>query len=239
MEAVKTMNHGGHHMSRILVTPFVCTLIAATAFPAVVLSAEPYWYMGVSAGQSRIDATSAEIDEGFVIDDSFTASGTALDKTDTGWKAYFGYRFNRIFALEGGYADLGEASFTTTIVNAPPPYNVETPFPIRATATAEGIQLSGALHLPLTDRSSLFAKAGVFRWQADFNEERTLAAGIELVSRTEKETDAVYGVGAELGFTDDLRLRVEFERFMDVGKGIGGREGQDIDYFSAGIVFGF
>jgi hypothetical protein len=65
------------------------------------------------------------------------------------------------------------------------------------------------------------------------------AVRITRVSRSEKEWDAAYGVGAELALTDALRARLEFERFNDVGKGIGGREGADIDYYSAGIVFVF
>lgn len=223
-------------MKRLLVAPLVCSLLAATAFPVAVFAAEPYWYLGASVGQSRIDATTAEIDQAFLIDDGFVASGTTLDKTDTGWKGYLGYRFNRFFALEGGYADLGEATFNTTIIGAPSPY--VTPFPINATATADGVTFAGVLYLPLTERFSFLAKAGMFRWQAEFTE-RIPGTGITRVSRSERETDPAYGAGAELGLTDALRLRVEFERFKDVGKGIGGREGRDIDYYSAGVVLRF
>jgi OOP family OmpA-OmpF porin len=226
-------------MTRLHVAPLVCTLFAATAFPVAAPAAAPYWYLGASTGQSRIDATTGEIDEAFLIDDGFVASGTTLDKTDTGWKAYLGYRFNRIFALEGGYADLGEATFKTTIVSAPASPGLPTPpFPINATATANGVMFSGVLHLPLTAHSSVFAKAGVFGWEAEFTE-RIPGTGITRVKRTERETDAVYGAGAELGLSDALRLRLEFERFEDVGQGIGGREGRDIDFISAGIVLGF
>lgn len=225
------------HPTRFLVTPLVCSFLAAASFPVAVSAAEPYWYLGASVGQSRIDATTGEIDDAFLIDDAFVASGTTLDKTDTGWKAYLGYRFNPFFALEAGYADLGQATFDTTIVDAPPPFDAFVPFPIRATATADGILLSGVLHLPLTERFSLLAKAGAFRWQAEFKE-RVPGFGTR-VSRTERETDAAYGAGVEFGFTEALRARLEFERFKDVGKGIGGREGRDIDYFSAGIVFAF
>src|SRR6185369_15735790 len=119
------------------------------AIPGNASAVESYWYLGTGVGQSRITATPTEIEEGFLIDDAFVASNTTLDKTDTGWKAYLGYRFNRFFALEGGYVDLGEASFNTTIVSAPPPYDTLTPFPLHATATADGAMLSAVLHLPL------------------------------------------------------------------------------------------
>lgn len=223
---------------RFLLAALPRTLLAAAFFPASVMAADSYWYLGANAGQSRIDATSAEIEQGFLVDDGFVATGTSLDKSDTGWKGYLGYRFNRFLALEAGYADLGEATFDTTIVGAPAPLDALTPFPIKATATADGALLSGVLHLPLTDAFSVFAKAGAFRWEAEFTE-RIPGTGITRVSRSEKETDPAYGVGAELRFTEALRVRAELERFKDVGKGIGGREGRDIDFASVGIVFAF
>jgi OmpA-OmpF porin, OOP family len=220
---------------RILIAPLVCSLFAA--FPGNAFAVESYWYLGSGVGQSRITATTTEIEEGFLIDDAFVATGTTLDKTDTGWKAYIGYRFSRFFALEGGYADLGEASFNTTIVSAPPPFDTLTPFPLHATATANGAMLSAVLHLPLAESVSLFVKAGAFRWQAEFTEE--IPGFGTRVNRTEKETDAAYGAGTEFRLTGTVRLRVEYERFKDVGKGIGGREGRDIDYASAGLLFAF
>lgn len=216
----------------------VCSLLAAASSPVVASAAGPSWYLGASIGQSSIEATTGEIEDAFLIDDAFVATGTELDKTDTGWKGYLGYRFNRFFALEAGYADLGKATFNTTIIDAPQPSVPSVPFPIRATATADGIVLSGMLRLPLTGRFTLLAKGGAYRWQAEFTE-RIPGSGITRVKRSDRETDATYGIGAEFGFTAALRARVEFERFKDVGKGIGGREGRDIDYLSAGITFGF
>lgn len=138
----------------ILRASLISFFLAAASLPAAAGAAEAYWYLGASVGQSSIDATSSEIEQGFLVDDGFVATGTSLDDTDTGWKGYLGYRFNRFFALEGGYADLGEAFFNTTIVAAPPPVDLLTPFPIRGTATADGVLLSAVLHLPLGDRSS-------------------------------------------------------------------------------------
>src|SRR5436190_8723791 len=142
---------------RPLAALLACSLVVATTFPGNASAADSYWYLGSAVGQSRITATTTEIEEGFLIDDAFVATNTTLDKTDTGWKGYLGYRFNRFFALEGGYVDLGEASFNTTIVSAPPPLDASTPFPLHATATANGAVLSAVLHLPLGQSVSLFA----------------------------------------------------------------------------------
>jgi opacity protein-like surface antigen len=224
----------------LLVAPLACSSLAAASFLPAVAAAEPNWYLGASVGQSRIDATTGEIDKAFLVDDGFVATNTKLDKTDSGWKGSLGYRFNRFLALEAGYADLGEATFSTTIVDVPPGSTglPSTPFPIKATATADGAVLSAVLHLPLGDYVSVFAKAGAFRWQAEFTE-RISGTGITRVHRSEEQTDPAYGVGADVKLTEAVRARVEFERFKDVGKGIGGREGRDIDFALAGLVFAF
>jgi OOP family OmpA-OmpF porin len=217
--------------------PLVCLFVTGTLLPMTAL-AQSSWYVGGSAGQSRISASSGDVDNGFLLDDAFTASGTTLDKTGTGGKLYGGYRLNRFFAAEGGYADLGKASFNTTIVAAPAGTTPPPPFPIHATATARGVFLSALAHLPLTEDFSIFVKAGAFRSEAKFTEVIP-ATGATRVSRTERRTDANYGIGLQWSFLGGLGARVELERFKNVGRGIGGREGRNVDFASAGLVLRF
>lgn len=212
---------------------FACVLLTIAPFSA----AHADWYLGANVGQSSIDASAGEIEQAFLIDDSFVATGTTLDKTDTGWKGYVGYRFIPWLSLEAAYADLGKATFNTTIVDAPPPFGAFTPFDIVGTATADGPQLSALLHVPLPGPFTAFARAGAFRWEAEFTE-FIPETGTTRVARTEAEIDPMYGVGAQIQFAT-LGARLEWERLESVGEGIGGREGRDIDYFSAGIVFEF
>jgi hypothetical protein len=217
------------------------TLLAVGAMCVAMVpsqDADAGWYLGAGAGQSRIDATTEEIEQAFRIDDAFTATGTTLDKTDTGRKAYLGYRFAGLFAIEGSYADLGNATFHTTIVGAPAPLDALTPFPIQGTATADGIELAALLNIPLPGRFSLLAKAGAFRWQAEFSEVIP-ATGVMRVDRTEEETDSMQGIGLQMRVAPLLAARIEWERLNDVGRGIGGRDGRDIDFLSASVVFNF
>ena len=213
-------------------------LLAVAGFAPLAVSAQSSWYVGASAGQSSIDATSADVESGFLADDGFIARNTTLDKTDAGGKAYLGYRFNRFLAAEGGYVDLGKASFNTTIIGAPAGTSPAPPFPIHATATARGAFLSGVAHLPVTDNFSFFGKAGLFRWEAKFTEHIT-GTDITRVSRSERKTDANYGFGVLWQFTQTLGARLEWERFKDVGQSIGGREGRDVDFISAGVLVQF
>ena len=217
--------------------PAVSLLVAGALLPTAA-SAQASWYLGAGAGQSAVKGSPGEVEQGFLIDDAFTASGTTLDKKDTAWKLYGGYRFNRFFAAEAGYADLGKASFSTTIVAAPVGTTPSPPFPIHATATARGVFLSALVHVPVGDAFSVFAKAGAFRSEAKFTEVIT-TTGAERVSRTQRRTDANVGVGLQWAFSPTLSARVELERFSKVGREIGGREGRDVDFVSAGIVLQF
>lgn len=111
-----------------------------------------------------------KIENAFARDDGFLASDTTIDDTDGAWKAFIGYRFNSFLAIEGGYVDLGKATFVTNIVSAPPPYDALTPFQIYGTAEATGYNVSALIEVPLGSAAFLFAKGGVFHWEADFTE---------------------------------------------------------------------
>ena len=223
--------------SRFFFWPLRYLLVASSLLPFTA-SAQSSWYLGASGGQSAIQVTAGDIETGFLLDDGFTASGTTLDKTDTGWKSYAGFRFNRFLAAEAGYADLGKASFNTTIVAAPAGTTPSPPFPIHATATARGAFLTAIAHWPVTQDFSLFAKAGAFRSEAEFTE-IIQGTGITRVSLTERRTDANYGAGIQWILAGTVGVRLEWERFKNVGRGIGGREGRDVDFLSAGLMLQF
>jgi OOP family OmpA-OmpF porin len=214
-----------------------CAVVAASLLP-VTARAQTSLYLGASAGQSAINGTAAEIDAGFFQDSGYTASGTTLDKTSTGWKAYAGFRFNRFLAVEAGYADLGKATFNTTIVAAPPGTVPAPPFPLHASATADGEFLSGILEVPFSEAFSLFVKAGGFRSTAYYTETFT-ETGMTRLSRSETRTDLDYGAGFRWMFSRIVGIRLEWEDFKNIGSGIGGRGGRDVYFISAGLMLQF
>ena len=217
---------------RALFTLFVTAAALAPAAHAA------DWYLGGSIGRSQIDVSSSEIERGFLVDDDFVATDTSLDDADFGWKAYVGYRLLPVLSLEGAYVDLGEATFNTTIAEAPPPFDSITPFVIRARAAADGPQLALLGHLPLTERLEVLGRLGLFRWSADFRE-RIPDTGATRVDRSENDIDLVYGVGLQYDLNGGFGARIEWERMEGVGEGIGGRSGRDVDFFSVGLTFGF
>src|SRR5437867_3536127 len=118
---------------------------------------------------------------------------------------------------------------------------------LRLLASPLSLLVAGGLWLPIGaaaqsawylgasgGQSAIKASAG----EAEFTGGIT-RTGATRVSRTERRTDANFGIGLQWGFSPSLAARLELERFRRVGRQIGGREGRDVDLASLGIVFKF
>src|SRR3990167_9513078 len=75
------------------------------------------WYGGINVGQSKAKIDDARITSN-LLGTGFATASINNDNRDTGFKLYGGYKFNRNFALEGGYFDLGKFGFTAPTVPA-------------------------------------------------------------------------------------------------------------------------
>ena len=75
------------------------------------------WYTGFNVGQSRAKIDDARI-AGGLLGDGFTTTSIDNDDRHFGFKAFGGYEFNRYFALESGYFDLGKFGFTADTLPA-------------------------------------------------------------------------------------------------------------------------
>jgi len=128
------------------------------------------FYVGGGAGQ-------ASADEG------------PYDDQDTALSLFGGYQFNRWFALEGGYIDLGEIE------------------PNRAGASLEAdtFYVAAVGTIPVNDAFAVYGKVGVHRWNAD--------TGLAVLGGDDSGTDATYGVGAQYRFNERFALRAELSRF--------------------------
>jgi OOP family OmpA-OmpF porin len=87
-------------MERVLFAGIVGAAIAASS-PAAVAQApgDAGWYVGAALGQDQLDLD--------------CTGATACDDKDSSWKVFAGYHFNRSFAVEVGYGDLGKATAST------------------------------------------------------------------------------------------------------------------------------
>lgn len=182
-----------------------------------------HWFLAGTIflmGASTISLASAG-ETGWYIGGGFGHSDDkGLDDTDDAFKFHGGYRFNKHFAVEGAFIDLGEF----------------TPGDLRK----DGLAIGVVGMLPLGKRAELLGKVGAFFWEVrvpgvdvdcdDFfggtfciiTDERVLADG----------TDPAFGVGVQYHFNDHWDGRIERERFTEVGD-------DDVDVTSLTVVYNF
>ena len=172
-------------------------------------------YLGGSFGQSEVQG-------------DFCEGATTCDEKDSAWRIFGGYEFNRNFALEFGYANLGEA---TASGNVPPFTNVNARFETTAfDLTAVGI-------LPLNNQFSVFGRIGLYRAETDLTGSATLGSVVIPVSEGESNMDLTFAVGARFDITRNFSIRAEWQRYQDVGGGDTGEA--DVDVMSIGLMYRF
>lgn len=127
------------------------------------------------------------------------------DDSDMGWKIFGGYDYSDLVAFEVGYNSLGKVKSNTQ------------------SSEVTGFSAAGVGKFKVNDQIGLFGKAGVFMWDA------------ENTGGDRDATDLMLGAGANYQFNDNIKLRAEWERFMDVETTPTGRS--DIDFLSAGFTY--
>lgn len=156
-------------------------LLAAGPAAAQLKSPDSGFYIGGGLGRTDSD------------------QGGAIDNKDNAWKAFGGYQFNRYFAVEGGYVDLGQVSLPG------------------ATLDSKAWQGSAVGSLPLTEKFALTGKLGLAQ-----TETRVSGFG------SDDNTDPTYGLGLRYDFTRQFGLRGEWERFRLGGGPVTGKSDTDL-----------
>lgn len=203
----------------------IITALATLASP-LANADDTGWYGGVNVGRSKakIDdpRISASLQRG-----GFSSSSIVDDDRATGYKLFGGYQFNRYFALEGGYFDLGKFGYTATTVPAGT---------LRGNIRLKGLNLDTVGILPLTDRLSAFGRIGVAYADARDNFSGSGAVLVRSPSARKREANLKFGVGMQYAFTDALAMRAEAERYR-VNDAVGNRG--DVDLVSLGLLYRF
>lgn len=137
-------------------------------------AAEERWFIGAGAVES---------DLGFEV----------FDESATGWKAFGGYRFTRIIAVEAGYLDTGDAEETIEGTDV--------------TLGANGTHVSVVAAWPIGESFALHARAGFIDWEAEL----TLSDGVGTETSNANGQDLYWGAGATFNFSETLGLRLEYE----------------------------
>ncbi len=164
-------------------------------------------YLGLTAG--RVDY------KDFCDSTGITGS---CDNSDTGWRFFGGYQFNRNLGLELGYANLGAAG-----AGGPPEARYE----------ANAWDLVGVASIALTPQFAVLLKAGLYHADVDVRGTFGTVTG----NASDKNTGLTWGAGAQYLVTPRFGVRLEYQNYNGVG---GTRTGEDdVSTFMAGIVFKF
>jgi OOP family OmpA-OmpF porin len=191
-------------------------------------AAQSGWYAGLTLGASNI------VDDPDVVPVvGATASRIVSDERDPGVRVLAGYRFNRWFGVEGGYAYLGEFQFTNN-VSAP------TSGALNADVRVLGLTLDAVGMLPLGYGLTALGKVGVFG--SEVRTTRTVSGNVTpgpeaTTNASTDEANLKYGVGLQYDLGKVAAVRAEWERYTDLGNAGTGQF--DIDLYSVGLMFRF
>ncbi len=200
--------------------------LAAFASPFAAAQDDAGWYVGAGIGQSR-----AKIDDPRIIDglsaNGFSTNSISDDNHDTGYKLFGGYQFNRYFALEGGYFDLGRFGFTADTTPAGT---------LNGNIKLRGLNLDALGFLPFTDKFSAFGRVGANYAQARDAFSGTGAVDVVNPSPSKNGLNYKLGLGLQYAFTESLAMRLEAERYR-IDDAVGNKG--DIDLISVGLAYRF
>jgi OOP family OmpA-OmpF porin len=150
-------------------------------------------------------------------------AGVSCDDSDTAWKIFGGMEMNEYISMEVGYIDLGTVHYSGAKTG---------------TRYTNGMIMDVLGTYSINPSFTLIAKGGLNILNAEVN--GTIAG---TPNNNTGNTDVAWsvGVGAQYNFTPAVGLRMEWERFFQVGdSNYNGGTGQvDVDMLSAGLVYKF
>ncbi|MDB6084929.1 MAG: OmpA/MotB [Gammaproteobacteria bacterium] len=210
-------------LSRAVGTLGVATLAVAGSFA---IADDSDWYIGANVGQSRAKIDDARIIDG-LLGAGIATTATRDDNRHFAYKVFGGYEFNKYFALEAGYFDLGKFGFTADTVPAAG---------LTGNIKLNGANVDAVGTLPITKKFSAFARIG---YTYSYAKDDFAGYGAVIVrdpERNKHSSNYKFGVGLQYAVTESFGLRAEAERYR-VNDAVGNRG--DLDLLSAGFVFRF
>lgn len=145
---------------------------------------------------------------------------------DQGFKVGGGYKFNNNVSIEGAYVDLGELEADSDIVSS-----LEFLAGVSiddAYVEITGLEANLLISTPVSNAASVFAKLGVFTWDASFKIDLT-TFGTETVD--DDGNDLFFGAGFLFDVSKEVGIRAEYTRY-DAFDG-------DTDFLSVGVDVSF
>lgn len=150
------------------------------------------------------------------LSDACDNRGSSCDDEASFFRVYSGARLLSNFGVEVGYTQ----SQDFELADSP-----------STDLSLQGLDITGLVHLPLAERIDVFAKVGGLFWNSELN-----ASG---GSADESGFSVRTGVGAQMGVTDNLYLRADFDYIPGVDYGSATSSDDDLGLISGSIQYHF
>ena len=203
--------------------------LAAGLLPGASALAEEGFYSGFFGGMAMVDMGSkASLEELYLGDLALDSS--SLDDTDPAYGVQVGYRWNSYIAAEVGYVNLGEGVYEAELSALP----IE--FGARFRSTGPTASVLGTL--PAGEHFEFHGRIGAYYADTRYRERLVdLQTGEEFsIEFDGNSIDAFAGIGAAWNINASYALRVEYQRFFDVGDDDETPE-TDVDLLMFGVLF--
>lgn len=178
-------------------------LVSLTAVSALFASAafaqDSYYYGGVGVGSSRSMVKDGEMSD-MLRANGAMSSTISKTESDTTFKGFAGYQFNRNFGVEAGYFNLGKSGFSA---NTMPSGTYTTERKI------DGVNLDLVGTLPLTDKWSALARVGANYATVKDNSTSMGAVRLPSGSTSVSSLNYRYGLGVQYEINQSLLVRAE------------------------------
>ena len=183
------------------------------------------WYGNINVGRSHINTN---VDS--VFGNQGVTSSSSVDDHDTAYGIGAGYQFNRNFALEGGYVDLGKFNVNSTI-SAPAADTAHGQYKV------DGWNLVGVGIIPLQNGFSVYGKAGLIFADVKLNAASDTGA-VPVSGGSKSSTNGTYGLGTSYDFGNNLIGKLEWNRYQGLGEPNGSGK-VDLNAYTAGVSYRF
>lgn len=149
----------------------------AVSAPAVAQQSDAGWYVGGAYGM-----TSLSVDTGGL-------PGLGLDDSDSGFKVFGGFQFNKHLGAEVGYVDFGKYAVTSGSTGD---------------LSVTAFTFAGVGTLPLNESFALFGKVGMWAWDSKSSIPGTTGTN---------GSDVFFGAGARYNLNRNWGLTLEIEQY--------------------------
>lgn len=165
------------------------------------------WYLWGDVAAAKGSSSKGDLNSELQ-DAGLNATTTALDTRRTAYQLGLGTKLDDHWAVELGYADLGEVEMGLTATTSNPSQlyaAVQTIHPL----SAKGYQLAVQYQQPVSESIRLFARLGYWRWDARY----TTNDGVKVGSDKGDGSDKLFGLGALFDLGDQVGLRLMWQRY--------------------------